>query len=319
MSSRPRIGVSACLLGQNVRFDGGHRHDDLVERLGSFVDLVPVCPEMALGLGAPRESMRLERDADGLVRLRTRKSRRDLAEPMRELAARWSEHTSDGLDGFIGQKGSPSCGVERVRVYPGEGRKEGPAERVGRGLFIEALAARAPLLPIEDEGRLCNPVLRDRFLVRIFTHHRLRALDLVGWRASSVVALHAQLKLLLLAHSPAGYRALGQLVAQAGLLPRDQLRERYRAGVMEALAQADEPGRHVNVLEHMIGYFRDSSSPEERRELAEVIAEYKSGLLPRCAPLTLMRHHVRRAGAPWLSAQLYFDPYPRELQPSFAV
>ncbi len=305
-----RIGISSCLLGQKVRFDGGHKRDVfLVETFGKFVEWVPLCPEVEIGLGTPREAIRLVRDAGG-VRLIGVKSAADHTDRMRG----WAVHRADllareTLDGYILKKDSPSCGMERVKVYtPG-----GVPSRDGRGLFAEALIARLPLLPVEEEGRLSDPRLRDHFVERVFAHRRLRDVFAGRWTAGSLVAFHSAQKLALLAHSPSGYAGLGRLVARAGEMPRAELRAEYEAGYMKSLSSMATPRRHVNVLQHIAGYFKKVLDEDSRRELAAAIADYQAGLVPLIVPITLVRHHVRRCGISYLEGQVYLEPHPKEL------
>lgn len=312
---RPRIGVSACLLGAPVRFDGGHKRDDFITKeLARFVDFVPVCPEMDLGLGAPRESLRLVgRAAD--PKLVAPRSGNDYTDAMRALAERRSEAIAGwSLDGFVFKKDSPSCGVWRVRVYG----PSGTPTRDGRGLFAAALLRQHSLLPVEEEGRLRDPRLRDNFLVRIFMHHRLTRLFHPRWRQAELVRFHASTKLLLLAHSTERYRQLGRLVATATGRQRIAVQEEYRRGVLEALAVVPSRGKHVNVLEHLAGFLRDRSSPDERAELRETIEAYRREEVPLAVPLTLVRHHVRHHRIEYLEAQLYLMPFPRALRPDLA-
>ncbi|MDB4965161.1 MAG: hypothetical protein JWN44_850 [Myxococcales bacterium] len=300
---RYRIGVSACLVGAPVRFDGGHKHDDFVEALAGVADLVTVCPEMELGLGTPRESMRLVRE-DGLITLRAPRSGRDLTDGMRQYAQRKAAAIAAwDLDGFIVKKDSPSCGMERVRVYD----HNGVAQRSGRGLFTEALMAAHPLLVVEEEGRLRDPTLRENFLVRIAAHRAVRRLFAGEWRLGELVAFHSSIKLELLAHSTTAYRALGRLVAHGKRMPRAELAAAYARGLLEALARVPSTGTHVNVMQHIAGYFSRILSGDERSELAELIAEYQEERVPRTSPLTLLRHHARKSGDAYLARQTYLQ------------
>jgi uncharacterized protein YbgA (DUF1722 family)/uncharacterized protein YbbK (DUF523 family) len=305
-----RIGISACLLGQNVRYDGGHKQDPfLTGALGRFVTFVPVCPEVEVGMGVPRPSIRLERAADG-IRLRDPRSGADHTDAMRGWAeARVAALGRLDLSGFVLKKDSPSCGMERVRVHGGRG----PPARTGVGLFAEALLRRMPLLPVEEEGRLHDLALRESFVERVFAHRRLTALFGGRWTIGALVAFHSREKLLLLAHRPESYRALGRLVANAKGVPRAELARAYGEGYMGALRTPATRGRHANVLAHMAGYFKDRLGPAEKAELVETIAEYRRGLVPLVVPLTLLRHHLRLHGAPYLEGQVYLEPHPKEL------
>jgi uncharacterized protein YbgA (DUF1722 family)/uncharacterized protein YbbK (DUF523 family) len=305
-----RVGVSSCLLGRKVRFDGGHKRDTfVVDALGKFVEFVPVCPELESGLGVPRESMRLVRRA-GEVRLLTTQTTRDVSDAVTRWSAKKLRDLADAeLCGFILKKDSPSCGLERVRVYGASG----VAQRTGRGLFADALVARFPHLPVEEEGRLQDPALRENFIERLFAYERLRRLFQGRWSVGDVVAFHTAHKLTVLAHVPAAYQRLGRLVAQARALPRAELRETYSRDFMAALSVVSTRGRHVNVLEHMLGYFKKSLDAASRAELAELIRNYGAGTVPLIVPLTLFKHHIRRLDVTYLAGQVYLEPHPAEL------
>lgn len=305
-----RVGISACLLGQEVRYDGGHKHDPfLTETVGPFFTWVPVCPEVEAGLGVPRESIRLER-SDGAVRMVAARSGRDLTEEMRHYAeAKVASLAALDLSGFILKKDSPSCGMERVRIYGGKG----VPERKGRGLFAGRLLEAFPLLPVEEEGRLHDPRLRDNFFVRVFAYHRLKGLFQGRWTVGTLVRFHSREKLLLLAHDPSSYNALGRLVASAKGTPREQVALRYQEGFMGALRKIATVKKNANVLEHMAGYFKSLLSPEEKRELHELIEDYRRELVPLIVPITLLRHYVRLHGVAYLQGQSYLEPSPKEL------
>jgi len=306
-----RIGVSACLLGQEVRFDGGHKRNDfLTGTLGDFVEFVAVCPEIDIGLGIPRESLRLVRSGDGAVRMVANKSGADLTEAMNAYAERRvAALEREDLSGYVLKKDSPSCGMERVRVYG----RTGMPMRDGRGLFAAALIRRLPNLPVEEEGRLNDPNLRENFIERVFAYHRMRALFAVRWTAGALVAFHTAHKLTLMAHSPRAYAVLGRLVADSKRVARAELRERYSAEFMAALKKLATPARHVNVMQHIAGYLRDRCDADSRRELMEVIEEYRRAMVPLVVPLTLIRHWVRRFDIAYLKGQTYLEPHPREL------
>lgn len=305
-----RIGISACLLGQTVRFDGGHKRDAfLTDTFGEFVEWVAVCPEVECGLGTPREAMRLVRGPDG-VRLLTVRTARDLTADMdRYAAARIEQLAAESLCGYVLKKDSPSCGLERVKVYD---EHHVPA-RSGRGIFAARLIQRFPDLPVEEEGRLTDPRLRENFVERVFAHWRLRRLFGGRWSLAALVRFHTAHKLIVMAHSPEAYRQLGRLVARARSMPRADLERSYTGGFMAALSAMATAPRHTNVLQHMAGYFKDRLDRGSRRELLETIEDYRRGLVPLVVPITLIRHHVRAAGVPYLAGQLYLEPHPREL------
>ncbi len=308
--TRIRIGISACLLGQKVRYDGGHKRDAfLVDTFGRWVEWVPVCPEVEAGLGTPREPIHLRKDG-AEIRVVGIKSGSDYTGLLRAFSRRRvAELAREDLSGYILKNNSPSCGMERLKVYEGHGA---PA-RSGRGVFAQALLDAFPDLPVEEEGRLSDARLRENFVERVFAYRRLRDLFAARWTAGSLVRFHTAHKLVLLAHSPDAYRRLGRLVAGAArLTPRD-VREQYRSGFMRALAVVATRGRHANVLQHMLGYFKIALDAESRAELADAIRDYRAGLLPLIVPITLFRHHVRRCGVAYLAGQAYLDPYPGEL------
>jgi uncharacterized protein YbgA (DUF1722 family)/uncharacterized protein YbbK (DUF523 family) len=305
-----RVGVSSCLLGQQVRYDGGHKRSRFAtDQLGRFVEWVPVCPELESGMGVPRPAMRLVRD-DGDVRLLEIASRRDHTARMRGFATK-RVRALRGLDlcGYLLKKDSPSCGMARVKVYADGGM----AKRDGRGLFASALIDAFPSLPVEEEGRLEDARLRENFIERLFAYRRLRDLFLGHWSSARVVAFHTAHKLQLMAHSPVAYRELGRLVASIRGLPRALFRERYEAGFMAALAHLATPGRNANVLQHAAGQLKRHLDPESRAELSELIHDYRRGLVPLVVAVTLLAHHARRHEIGYLNGQTYLAPHPKEL------
>jgi uncharacterized protein YbgA (DUF1722 family)/uncharacterized protein YbbK (DUF523 family) len=305
-----RIGVSACLLGAKVRYDGQHKLDHWITgTLGAFVTFVPLCPEMDIGLGTPRETIRIEQ-GDGGPRLVAPKSGRDLTEAMTSYArSRCRSLTGEGLSGYILKKDSPSCGMERVKVYG----PSGMAHRNGVGLFAAELLSRFPLLPIEEEGRLHDPWLRENFLERVFAYTRLRKFFGSPWTLGGLVAFHTREKYLLLAHEPKAYTALGKLVAAAKGRPRAALAREYEESFMAALSKLATVKKHCNVLQHVAGFFKRDIGAEDRAELAALIEDYRAGLVPLVVPVTLVRHFVRRCGASYLAGQTYLEPSPKEL------
>ncbi len=307
-----RVGVSACLLGEEVRHDGGHKKDAfLTETLGPFVEWVPVCPEVEIGLGTPRDTLRLVGDATA-PRLVVRKTGEDLTERMRRYArAKARELEALGLHGYVLKRASPSCGLFRVRVDRETGMPEGGGG--GRGLYADELVRRFPMLPVEEEGRLTDAAIRENFIERIFAAARWRSFLEKKPRPRDLVAFHAAQKFAVLAHSPAHYAKLGRRVAGAGpRLTRDRLDE-YGTLLMEALAVRATRARHTNVLQHLAEFFKRDLDAPAWAELAEVIQEYHRGLVPLVVPLTLVRHYVRRFDAKYLADQVYLHPHPKEL------
>jgi uncharacterized protein YbgA (DUF1722 family)/uncharacterized protein YbbK (DUF523 family) len=305
-----RIGISACLLGQEVRFDGGHKRDAFLTKvLGPYVEYVPVCPEVEMGLGTPRETLRLVHQPAGLRMVTTRTGIDHTDGMQRWSKRRLTELEDEDLSGYVLKKDSPSCGMERVKTY---GAAMMPA-RDGQGIFASALLERYPLLPVEEEGRLTDPTLRENFIERIFAYRRLRDFFRGRWTPGALVAFHTAHKMSLLSHSTSAYNELGRLVAQAGSLPRAELRRAYETLFMQTLAKPATRARHTNVLHHMAGHLKKQLDAASRAELASCIDEYRRGLVPLVVPLTLIRHYVRIHQVKYLEGQVYLEPHPREL------
>jgi uncharacterized protein YbgA (DUF1722 family)/uncharacterized protein YbbK (DUF523 family) len=305
-----RIGISSCLLGQEVRWDGGHKRDRFVtDTLGNYFEWVPVCPEIEVGMGVPRETVRLTGRAEE-PRMVGVRSGRDWTVPMgRYSRERVRDLEKLDLSGYILKSDSPSCGMERVRVYP----EKGMAVRKGIGIFARALMERFPLLPVEEEGRLCDPDLRENFIERVFAYRRWRSLEAAGCRRGDLVAFHTAHKFLILSHSPRHYQALGRLVASAKSHAPRRLAALYGGTFMEALRIPATVKRHFNVLQHLAGFLKRGMDASEKRELGEVLEDYRRGLVPLVVPLTLLKHHVRRQEAAYVADQIYLNPHPREL------
>lgn len=319
--ARPRIGISRCLLGDEVRFDGGHKRDPfLVLTFARHVEWVPVCPETEAGMGTPREAIHLVTmskpgEAVDAVRLVGNRSGEDWTRPMRQWArTRLEELAERDLVGFVVKKDSPSCGMERVRLtHLDAGGREPQVSRAGRGLFTGLLLEAFPNLPVEEEGRLNDPRLRDNFVERVFAYQRLRGLFGGRWTLGQLVRFHTVHKLQMLAHSRARYTELGRLVAHAKSLPRREIAERYEELFMSGLARMATPGRQADVMQHMLGHFSEQLTSDARQEVLSLIEDHRTGLVPLVVPLTLIRHHVRRLGVGYLADQVYLDPHPREL------
>jgi uncharacterized protein YbbK (DUF523 family)/uncharacterized protein YbgA (DUF1722 family) len=311
-----RVGVSSCLLGAQVRWDGGHKRERLLtDGLAPFIEWVPVCPELELGMGVPREPVSLAR-AGGELRMLGNRSGEDWTARMRAFAKRRVRTLEAAqLCGYVLKKDSPSCGMERVKVRSRAGR----LRRDGRGLFAEALIERMPALPIEEEGRLQDPLLRDNWLERVFAYRRLRSLFHVRWTVAALRAFHAAHELQLRAHSPAAYRALARLLATAKRISRAELRERYERAFMAALARTAPRGRHARVLEHCARQLRERAGASVRAALAAQIADYRAGAVPLIAPVTTLRHLAVQLGIAALTRQTYLAPYPNELMPRSRV
>lgn len=306
-----RIGISSCLLGHPVRYDGGHKLDRFLrDTLGQYVDYVPVCPETECGMGVPRESMRLTGKSDA-PRLVTHRSRVDKTDMMVRFAKkRVAELEAENLCGFIFKSDSPSSGMERVKVYDDKGM---PA-KTGVGIFARIFMEHFPLLPVEDEGRLHDALLRENFIERIFTLKRWRETLNVKPVRGALVDFHTRHKLLLLSHSTKLYQDMGKLVARQKSLGIQEILQQYERLLMEALKLKTTPKKHANVLQHMMGYFKEQLSADEKRELLEVLGRFQNGVVPLIVPLTLLGHYVRKYDQPYLREQIYLNPHSLELQ-----
>jgi uncharacterized protein YbgA (DUF1722 family)/uncharacterized protein YbbK (DUF523 family) len=302
MEVRPRVGVSSCLLGEEVRFNGGHkRYRFLTDELGPYVDWVPYCPEVSIGLGTPREPIRLT--ADG--RLVNRSGTADHTEAMAALPL-----PAGGLDGYVFKAKSPSCGI---RAIPRYGEDGAAARHDGRGLYADRVLTAFPLLAVEDEGRLNDAGLREAFCERIFATARLRSLFSGPWSAGDLVAFHARHKLQLLAHDPARYRAAGRVVAAAGS------EAAYRDLFLAAMASRATPGRTANALQHAYSRIGRSLPSPRRGDLVARIDAYRRGEVPLSVPVALLAHYASGGDLPWLAEQTYLAPFPAGLRLRHAV
>jgi len=305
-----KVGISSCLLGMKVRFDGGHKHDNYItQTLGRYFDWISVCPEVELGMSIPRENIRLVGITDD-PRLIGHKSGTDYTDAMKKYAEnRLYELENLNLHGYILKKDSPSCGMQRVRVYGAEGIPV----RSGSGIFANALLKKFPLLPVEEEGRLNDFPLRENFIERVFAHHRLVRFLNSGPRPKDLVRFHTSHKLTLMSHNLKDYKEMGQLVAQAGKSGFTGRLSRYSTIFMQALKTKATRKKHVNILYHIMGYFKKSLDAEDKKELIDTINQYHLGYIPLIVPVTLIKHHLRRHPVEWINKQIYLNPYPGEL------
>ena len=294
-----------------MRFDGGHKRDlFLTDVLAPHVEWVKVCPEVEVGMGTPRETLRLVRHDDGSVRMVTTRSGIDHTASMTAWAReRLRQLAAEHLSGYVLKKDSPSCGMERVKIFGGGGMPQ----RNGRGIFADALLQAFPNLPVEEEGRLSDPRLRENFIERVFAYHALRAFFAKRWTVGGLVRFHTAHKMSLLAHSTEGYRGLGQLVASAATMPRDELRTEYERRFMQTMSCVATARRHTDALMHMAGHLKKLIDSSSKQELVACIDDYRRGLVPLVVPLTLLRHHVRQHHVTYLEGQTYLEPHPREL------
>jgi uncharacterized protein YbgA (DUF1722 family)/uncharacterized protein YbbK (DUF523 family) len=307
---RIKVGLSTCLLGQKVRFDGQHKHDRYItDILGQYFRFVPVCPEVEVGMGIPREAVRLKGDVNAprMIGLRTGE---DWTDRMNAYARkRVRQRDLSDLRGYILKKDSPSCGMERVKLY----HSSGGAGRNGVGLYAKALLDQFPLLPVEEEGRLNDIRIRDNFIVRVFAYDRLRRLFETSWKRNAVVAFHTAHKYLIMAHSPTHYREMGQLVAAISEYTPAEFRDVYSSAFMEGLKVKGTTKKNVNVLQHIMGYLKQHLTRDEKQSINSVIEDYHQELVPLVVPLTLIKHYVRKFDVGYIADQVYLNPHPREL------
>jgi uncharacterized protein YbgA (DUF1722 family)/uncharacterized protein YbbK (DUF523 family) len=309
-STTIRIGVSSCLLGNKVRYDGGHKHDRYItETLGNYFEFLSVCPEVECGLPIPREAMRLIGDPAS-PRLVTNKTGVDYTDQMNVWARqRVDQLAKEDLCGFIFKSKSPSSGMERVKVYDANNMPH----MVGIGLFAREFKNRFPFLPVEEEGRLHDMTLRENFIESVFVARRWRD-TVTTFTVDKLVTFHTRHKLLIRSHSEKYYRDLGRIVAEAGKLDGEHLLTAYQENLAAAMKLLPTVKKHVNVLMHMMGHFKKVLSGDEKRELLEVIEGFGNHYVPLIVPITLINHYVRKYQEPYLQHQHYLNPHPTELK-----
>ncbi len=312
MDDKIRLGISSCLLGAQVRYDGGHQLDRyLHDVLGEYVEYVPVCPEVEVGLPIPRDTLRLVENEEQQVRLVFSRSGEDITEQMEIWAsARVKQLEQEQLDGFVFKSKSPSSGMERVKLYD----RNGVPKKVGVGVFARHFMEHFPLLPVEEEGRLNDPRLRENFITAIFVLKRWRQLLAAGFSLGRLVEFHTRHKLLIMAHSQQHYRQMGKLVAAGREHSLADLRTLYLVELLTALRLKTTVKKHVNVLQHILGYFKRELQADEKQEMIELIENYRQGLVPLIVPLTLLNHYIRKYDQPYLQQQYYLNPHPKELK-----
>jgi len=301
------IGISSCLLGQQVRFDGGHKRDAyIVGTLSEYFEFHPFCPEVAIGLGIPRPTIHLVKIDNAIRCVGIKDPELDVTDRLRNYAAQ-EKASHAGLCGYILKKDSPSCGMERVKVYAA-----GQPHRNGFGIYAQEMMRNNPLLPVEEEGRLGDPGLRENFIQRVYVLYRWQQLLAEGLSAQSLTRFHARHKLIIMSH--ADYRELGQLLAgltKDNLLP---VAEQYILQLMNILKTVVSRSNHVNVLQHIQGYLKKELTADDKAELCELIERYRAGEIPLVVPLTLLKHHFRKSPDPYIEESYYMSPYPQELQ-----
>ncbi|MBW2365476.1 MAG: DUF523 and DUF1722 domain-containing protein [Deltaproteobacteria bacterium] len=311
MNGKIRLGISMCLLGENVRWNAKHKLDRyLTQTLGQFVEYVPVCPEVEAGFGVPRESMRLVGDPQS-PRLIKFKNKEDRTDQMLNWTKKHSRNLGkEDLCGFIFKSDSPSCGMTKVKVYSDKGL---PVKK-GVGLFAREFIDHFPLIPVEDEGRLHDPRIRDNFIERIFSLKRWREMLAQKKSLGGLGDFHTRNKLLILSHSPKHAGQMGKLVAAGKSLPANKFFSQYGKLLMEALSLQRTVKKNLNVLQHIMGYFKKQLTTDEKQELLKCFEQYKNGFVPLVVPITLVNHYVRKYDQPYLKIQTYLNPHPIELK-----
>ncbi|WP_031482685.1 YbgA family protein [Maridesulfovibrio frigidus] len=310
MGGKIKLGIAKCLLGHKVRYDGSQKLDRFLrDTLGRYVEWVPVCPEVETGMPIPREAVRLVGEIDS-PRLVGRKSGEDWTDRMQKWGAmRLQQLEEQGTCGYVFKYGSPSSGMARVKVYS----ENGMPRLEGSGLWARMVMDRFPQLPFEDDGRLHDPRLRENFISRVFTLKRWREAMANGRTVGKLVEFHTRHKMLIMAHNEVVYRAMGKLVAQAGVAKTDETFQQYFEMLFKALSYKHTVSKNVNVLTHAVGYFKKDLVSSEKVELLELIGQYQKELVPLIVPMTMINHYVRKYGKEYLDKQYYLHPYPAEL------
>lgn len=307
---KPKLGVSACLMGVEVRFNGGHKQSDLcTQALDTYFDFIPACPEVAIGMGVPREPIRLVGDIDKPQAVGTVNPELDVTEALAE----YGEHMADTLNdicGYIFMQKSPSCGLERVKVYRDNGA---PFDGGGRGIYAQAFCARHPDLPVEEDGRLNDPVLRENFISRVYVYSAWQRLLKAGITRRSLTDFHSRYKYQVMASDVVQYHALGKLLGNMGRSDPNEIAPQYFSQLMQALKKCATRRGHTNVLQHLSGYLKQMISSDDKQELQALITQYRQGIVPLVVPLTLLKHHFRHHPDPYVALQVYMQPHPEPL------
>lgn len=314
---KPRLVLSKCLELEACRYNGVTIRAPLVTRLERHVELLPVCPEVEIGLGVPRDPVRLVRmggpeEAPHPPQMVQPSTGRDLTEAMTSFSDRFLGEVGE-VDGFLLKSRSPSCGIKDTKVFtPASGEHKGMPVDKGSGLFARAVLERFGDAAVEDEGRLTNFRIRHHFLIKVFTLARLRAVR-DGGRMAELVRFHADHKHLLMAYHQTAMRVMGRIVANPEKRPFQEVFAEYRGQMVRAIARPARYTAHVNVLMHGMGYFKGSLSSAEKEHFLHALEEYRAARLPLSALLLTLQSWIARFGEDYLARQIYFEPYPREL------
>lgn len=310
VTTKPKLGVSACLMGVEVRYNGGHKLSDLcTQALHEYFEFIPACPEVAIGLGIPRETIRLVGDPGQPQAVGTVSAGLNVTRELAEYGE-YMARQMDDISGYIFMQKSPSCGLERVKVYRDNGA---PFETGGRGIYAQAFCARHPDLPVEEDGRLNDPVLRENFITRVYAYAAWQRLLEEGLSRRALTDFHSRYKYQLMACDVQQYRALGRLLGSMGRSDPAEVGPRYFSQLMQALKKCATRGSHTNVLQHLAGYLKQSVDADARQELHDLILQYHQGIVPLIVPLTLLKHHFRQHPDPYVALQVYMQPHPEPL------
>jgi len=307
---KPKLGISACLMGAEVRFNGGHKESHLCTRaLTEYFEFVTACPEVAIGLGIPREPIRLVGDAQNPQAVGTVNRELNVTGALADYGVQMAEELGD-ICGYIFMQKSPSCGLERVKVYTEKGA---PVDGGGRGIYAQAFCERHPNLPVEEDGRLNDPVLRENFITRVFAYAAWQELLKAGITRRALTEFHSRYKYQLMANDPVQYKALGNLLGSMGRSDPNDIAPQYFSDLMAALKKPASRRTHTNVLQHLTGYLKQTISAADKQEIQQLIAQYHQGIVPLIVPLTLLKHHFRQHPDPYVALQVYMQPHPENL------
>ncbi|WP_434682057.1 DUF1722 domain-containing protein [Pseudomonas sp. R1-18] len=307
---KPKLGISACLMGVEVRFNGGHKESHLCTRaLNEYFDFIPLCPEVAIGMGVPREPIRLVGDPEAPQAVGTVNSELNVTEALAEYGAHMAAEVGD-ICGYIFMQKSPSCGLERVKVYRENGA---PVDGGGRGIYARAFCERHPDLPVEEDGRLNDAVLRENFVTRVFAYAAWQQLLKGEITRRSLTEFHSRYKYQLMANNPVQYKVLGNMLGSMGRSDPNEVAPRYFTALMAALKKCATRSTHTNVLQHLSGYLKQTISAQDKQEIQQLISQYHQGIVPLIVPLTLLKHHFRQHPDPYVALQVYMQPHPENL------
>lgn len=307
---KPKLGISACLLGAEVRFNGGHKESHLCTRaLTEYFEFVSACPEVAIGMGIPREPIRLVGDGENPQALGSVNRELNVTQALADYGVQMATELSD-ISGYIFMQKSPSCGLERVKVYRENGA---PVDGGGRGIYAQAFCALHPNLPVEEDGRLNDPVLRENFITRVFAYAAWQELLEAGLTRRSLTEFHSRYKYQLMANDPVQYKALGNMLGNMGRNDPNDIAAQYFSDLMVALKKCATRRTHTNVLQHLTGYLKQTISAADKQEIQQLITQYHQGIVPLIVPLTLLKHHFRQHPDPYVALQVYMQPHPDNL------